>query len=236
MLLPVQRRQSRTFCRLSRISRGASELPSRDICTFEIQWVTSSARVLSREQWVMTTDGLFPVMFQPQTESGLLRIPFTLLCRCISHSTPAITQRVYQVFLWGLRQPWQGTWTIVLIEIWQQCPEVLSLAQVTFSLNSQSLFSQASCDDCVLRHGFQSAACVDGFLRFPGFTLRFRAPGTKISMRRKWFRLRTDWNRPWLAADCVTRNKNRRDTAKAGIHRFAARNTTRLSALSHLAQ
>lgn len=49
----------------------------------------------------MNNDDRWPLpgsRIQPQTHSGLLQIPFTLLCSCISHSTPAITLDVYQVF------------------------------------------------------------------------------------------------------------------------------------------
>lgn len=83
-------------------------------------------------------------------------------------------------FLWGLKQPWAGTRTKHSANSGNSARRCLVcfVSQVTFSLNSQSLVSETSCDDCVLRRG--SATCVDSFLRFPGFTLRFEATASRF--------------------------------------------------------
>lgn len=166
MLLPLEQRQSRTFRGLSRILRGASELPSSRICRVDVGSKSDEWRhriVFNREN--MNNDDRWPLPGCVSTPNAEWLIANSIYAAVLLHKSldTRDNTQLLSSFLWGLKQPWQGTRTTELDETWQQCPKVLSLAQVTFSLNSQSLFSKTSCDDCVLRSGFEMAACVDGF-------------------------------------------------------------------------
>lgn len=131
-------------------------------------------------------------------------------------------------FLWGLRQPWAGTRTKHSAKPGNSARRCLVcfVARVTFSL--KSLFSETSCDDCVLRRG--SATCVDSFWGFLFSRFDSRQPGRKfrgegsgliseqIETERDKAQMPTRHRQSWYTDLHVTALDSMHSTSGAAIH------------------
>lgn len=197
-------RRLRTFRGLSsvRICRGFESLMGVTWCSLVI-----GSRFLSGEKWTMTTDGRFPVPDTIPTPNAQRIIANSLHAVVFLHKSldtrdnARLSSFFYEVWGslgWALERKTRS-------ETWQRRSKVISLP--CGSSYFLPKFTISSLGSILWRLRVGSATCVDSFVRFPGFTLRFEADFDAKEVV---------WSENRLKSS-VTGRRCRRDSLKAEI-------------------